>query len=151
VMLNRLGKKVLRKKVTPHILRHSSATYYCHKLNQYQLCYRYGWSMASSQPQRYIDREGINEEGTAELVKSDEVAKLKKANEQLRESLALLKDQQEKLAARLRRREQVDPILDRLFRNKHIARMIRSQLAQERIVEPKRSTAAPRKRRSTIA
>ncbi len=152
MLLSRLGREVLNKKVTPHILRHSSATYYCHKLNQYQLCYRYGWSMASNQPQRYIDREGISEEGTAELVKGDEMGTLKKANQQLQESLSLLKEQQDKVMATLRKREAVDPILDRVFSNKRIARMIRSQLAQEEIVQPRPPKAATvRKRRSTAA
>ncbi len=147
MLLSRLGKEVLNKKVTPHILRHSSATYYCHKLNQYQLCYRYGWSMASSQPQRYIDREGISEEGTAELVKSDEMGALKKANQQLQESLSLLKEQQDKVVATLKKREAVDPILDLLFRNKRIAKMIRSQLAQAGIVQPELPKArAPKPR-----
>ena len=130
MLLNRLGRRVLKKKVTPHILRHSSVTYYCHKLNQYQLCYRYGWSMASAQPQRYIDREGINEEGTAELVKGDDIARLKQANQELSESLSLLKAEQQKIMAALRRRERLDPVLDLLFQNRRIARMIRVELGR---------------------
>lgn len=92
VMLKRISKRVLKKDAYPHLFRHSSATYYCHKLNQYQLCYRYGWSMASKQPARYIDREGINEEETAELVKTDDVAKLRKEIQKTNENYASLKE-----------------------------------------------------------
>jgi len=59
--IKRMGDKVLKKHLHPHILRHSSATHFCHSLNQYQLCKRYGWAINSNMPQRYIDREGIDD------------------------------------------------------------------------------------------
>ena len=90
--LIRKANMVLGKKVTPHILRHSSATYYCNKLGPFQLCYRYGWSMSSRMPARYIDREGIVEEKTAEIIKSDEVSELKKKNRLLNEEFQRLKE-----------------------------------------------------------
>ncbi|MBI5806274.1 tyrosine-type recombinase/integrase [candidate division TA06 bacterium] len=93
MVIKRLARKVLKKGVHVHQLRHSSATYYCHKLSSYQLCYRYGWSMSSDQPARYIDREGINEEETAELVATDEVLKIKKENQEIKETMTRLKDE----------------------------------------------------------
>jgi integrase len=95
--INRLGKKALNKHVTVHQMRHSSVTYYCNKLNPYQLCYRYGWSMVSSQPARYIDREGINEQETAELVKGDEISKVRKENQEIREDLTRLKEENQNI------------------------------------------------------
>lgn len=103
MFLKRLGIRVLKKKVYPHLLRHSSATYYCTKLNQYQLCYRYGWSMSSSQPARYIDRQGLNEEKTAELVKFDEITKYKVDNERLNLDMKLMKERTEKIEALLKK------------------------------------------------
>ena len=48
MVVSRLGRRALGKRVTPHMLRHSSATFYANKLkNPYKLCYRYGWTMAS--------------------------------------------------------------------------------------------------------
>jgi len=91
-ILYRKGKTI-GKRVYPHLFRHSSATYYCNKLNQYQLCYRYGWTMSSEQPQRYIDREGIEEEKTVKLVTSDEIGKFREENEKLKEELVMLKQQ----------------------------------------------------------
>jgi integrase len=100
-ILYRKGK-ILGKRIHPHLLRHSSATYYCNRLNQFQLCYRYGWAMSSKQPQRYIDREGIEEEKTAEIIKYDEVGKLKKENELLKESIAGLKEEQDTTEEKLK-------------------------------------------------
>lgn len=99
-ILYRKGK-ILRKRVYPHLLRHSSATYYCNRLNQYQLCYRYGWSMSSKQPQRYIDREGIEEEKTAEIIKYDETSKLKKENQLLKEDIQELRESDKIVAEKL--------------------------------------------------
>lgn len=96
--LHVIGKKALKKNVYPHLLRHSSATYYCNKLNQYQLCYRYGWSMASRQPQRYIDREGINEEETVKKYTEDEVENLKRENKKLNEDMTNVTEQLSKLS-----------------------------------------------------
>lgn len=97
MMLKRLGKKVLKKNITPHRLRHSSATYYANILKHYQFCYRYGWSMSSKSPARYIDRNGIYEQETAEVVKVDEIKKFKKENERMKEDFTILKEQFDKM------------------------------------------------------
>lgn len=64
MFLHRLGKRVLNKKINPHLFRHSSATFYAPKLNRQQLCYRYGWKFSSDMPDVYISRAGM---GTKEL------------------------------------------------------------------------------------
>ncbi len=128
VFLNRLGRKVLKKNIYPHLFRHSSATYYCNRLNQYQLCYRYGWSMTSKQHQRYIDREGINEEKTAETVHFDDMSKLKQENQKLRESLSMVKSEQDKIMKDMERRNQLDPLLNKIFANKKIVEMLAKEL-----------------------
>jgi len=70
--LGRLGDKALGKRVTPHILRHSSATHFANVLSHFQLCHRYGWAMSSDMVNRYIDRSGILEEQTVQLIKTSE-------------------------------------------------------------------------------
>lgn len=92
VTLRKLAAKAgIGKKVSPHILRHSSATYYCNKLSHFQFCYRYGWAMSSDMPQRYIDRSGINDVAS-EAVKNDTVSKLSDENFKLQQEMRLLKE-----------------------------------------------------------
>lgn len=98
MVVNRLGLKALNKRTTPHILRHSSATFYANRLKSpYKLCYRYGWTMASKEVNRYLDREGILEEETAISVKSDEVAVYNRENLKLREDLTFEREKNSEL------------------------------------------------------
>ena len=85
MILFRLGKRVLYKRVTAHVLRHSSATYFANKLNHYQLCYRYDLTMSSDQVNRYVDRAWIIEAQTTRLIRADETNTLSTENESLRE------------------------------------------------------------------
>ncbi len=90
--LQRIGQRIIKKPVHPHLLRHSSATDYCHKLNQYQMCKRYGWSMNSKMPQLYIDREGIDEEQVGTKIMDEQTGKYRKEVNQLREQLNIMQD-----------------------------------------------------------
>lgn len=129
VFLKELGRKIIKKDINPHLFRHSSATYYCNKLSQYQLCYRYGWSMTSKQPQRYIDREGINEQETAEVIQLDDMKELKKENKKLQESLELIKAEQERMGKESERRQKLDRLLNKVFTNKKLVKIFEKELA----------------------
>jgi len=59
MFLDRLGQRVLKRHIHPHLFRHSSATYYATKLNRQELCYRYGWRFSSNMPDVYISRAGM--------------------------------------------------------------------------------------------
>jgi len=85
--IRRLSELVIKKRITPHQLRHSSATYYCHYLSRYQLCKRYGWAMASDMPQRYIDREGVEDEQINNKVVAEENMTFKRQVSALQEQL----------------------------------------------------------------
>jgi len=97
VMLHRAGKRILKKGITPHLLRHSSATYYANLLNHQQLCYRYGWTMASNMPNRYLDREGIFEKETVDVVKKNDMSVLEAKNRKLEEELSMMRSTNENL------------------------------------------------------
>lgn len=111
IMLKRLGKKVLNKRVTPHLLRHTSATYYANKLSYFQLCYRYGWTMSSKQPNRYIDREGIKEQETAKIIKHDEIGIVKEQHQKLQEEMIRLKEEYSGLSEMFEKLNQIDKLV----------------------------------------
>lgn len=99
--VSRIGWRVLKKHVFPHLLRHSSATYYAKIIqNRFKFCYRYGWSMTSRMPDRYIDRGGMVEEETPVLVRGDEARRASKQNDALNEELVQLREGQAELTAR---------------------------------------------------
>ena len=97
----RFGRDILKKRVTPHMLRHSSATYYANKLSRYQLCYRYGWTMSSDVVDRYLDREGIPEESVNEAVKESEISTVQKREIAVSQDMALMKEANIDLATEL--------------------------------------------------
>lgn len=80
--------KVLGFKVTPHQLRHSSATYYCKKIdNPYKFCYRYGWKFGSKEANRYIDRNLLGDEEQEKLtniIENDKIEGIEKEFEAIR-------------------------------------------------------------------
>ncbi len=94
-LLRQHGKKVLGASVvlTPHTLRHSSATHYSKTdlgKNLFKFCYRYGWAFSSNMPKRYIDRELFEEEAQQELdnmVKNSKVNELENENMKIKERL----------------------------------------------------------------
>jgi integrase len=92
MLVKRLGERALSKRVTPHIFRHSSATYYANRLNRYQLCHRYGWAMSSSMVDRYLDRAGIIEDQIPNIVRVDEIGASEARARTANEELALLKE-----------------------------------------------------------
>jgi integrase len=92
-----LSEKVLKKRVTPHMLRHSSATYWAPKMNRYQLCAKYGWAFSSDMPDRYIKRKGIIFEEIAEKGDVDQNTKLQKENRELKEKMEGLEQEYKKV------------------------------------------------------
>lgn len=80
-VLRELGNKI-RVRLYPHLLRHSSATYYANKgLNEFQLNKRYGWSSGSDMGRKYVDSSKIDEKQQA---KEYEDTKLSELRNQLR-------------------------------------------------------------------
>ena len=82
-MIRRIGRKALKKRVYPHLLRHSSATYWSNKLPYFKFCKRFGWTMTSNMPQRYIDREGVDELSVVEIYYKDKHEKPHPVNKEL--------------------------------------------------------------------
>ncbi|MBI1972469.1 tyrosine-type recombinase/integrase [Candidatus Woesearchaeota archaeon] len=66
-ILKTAGKRALAKRVYPHLIRHTSATYWANRLPYFKFCKRFGWTLTSKMPQRYIDRQGIDDLDVARI------------------------------------------------------------------------------------
>jgi integrase len=82
MILGRVGRRALGKRVYPHLMRHTSATYWANKLPHFKLCKRFGWSMTSKMPQRYIDREGVDELDVARIYRESTTHKAARASDE---------------------------------------------------------------------
>ena len=71
--LKQLSKKVIGIKINNQIIRHSKATQLAQAgVGRYQMCEWMGWAMSSKMPDRYIRREGIDNQKTLEMIKHRE-------------------------------------------------------------------------------
>src|ERR1043166_1187855 len=75
--LQRVGRRVLNRRVHYPLFRHSSATYYATRLNRQELCYRYGWRFSSNMPDVYISRAGMESKELDEKFTNTELSALK--------------------------------------------------------------------------
>jgi len=131
MILKRAGRRVLKKAVYPHLLRHSSATYYANiEKNYFRFCKRYGWTFGSSMAQRYIDRAGVDEEITAKAVQGDEISKVRIENIRLKEDM-------NRLQAQLGQLDKINLVLDDAFRNYPQFREIITTVARRKVLENK--------------
>ena len=114
--LLRLSMKALGKRVNPHLLRHSFATWLASKkVGRYQMCKLMGWAMSSDMPDRYIDRLGIVEEEAIQSIRGDELTKVERENVQLKATLQRLEAQQNEMRHQLERQQRVDNFLNELL------------------------------------
>lgn len=97
--LKNASRKTVGKIVTPHALRHSSATYYAKEFdgNSMMLADRYGWTYSSSQLKTYIRRSGAYQKIGAQKVYSNEVLKVKEENAKLKEDFEEIKKQMQNI------------------------------------------------------
>jgi integrase len=90
--LQRLGWRVLQRRIHFHLFRHSSATFYANRLNRQELCYRYGWKFSSNMPDVYISRAGMETKQLDEKFTQTELGSVKAEMLQL-EQTAKIKDE----------------------------------------------------------
>lgn len=87
MLLKKIGLRALKRSVNPHLMRHSSATFYAgRRFDYFQLCKRYGWQIGSDVPNRYIHKSGINEKEAVEKVKAENIEDLQNALELFKEN-----------------------------------------------------------------
>jgi len=88
--VNRLGKKIIGRTISPHTFRHGSVTYYANHLSRYQLSYRYGWSASSKMPDRYIDMNGLIDDETVTKIAGKNFVKTEEENKELKTKLDVM-------------------------------------------------------------
>ena len=135
--LRESSQRHLKKRVHPHLLRHSSATFYCEKLNPYQLCYRFGWRMSSSMPQRYIDSKGLTDKQTAKVIRIERDEVLMRENQKLKEEIIIIREQmkdyerlKEQFIKFVERRKEADEIMKALLNDKKILNALIARLEE---------------------
>lgn len=85
------SNKALGKDYSPHILRHTSATYWAKKLDRVSLCKRFGWSYSSDTPDRYIDFAKVTQDNIIDLIEVDKIGQIKQENQELKDELRTIK------------------------------------------------------------
>lgn len=88
--MNRSGKALIGRSVSPHVFRHGSATYYANHVGRYQLCYRYGWAASSKMPDRYIDMNGIVDDEVVAKVAGNKFVKTEEENKELKTKIDIM-------------------------------------------------------------
>lgn len=86
VLLYKIALRSLGRKINPHLLRHSSATYYADKMDRTNLCNRYGWAYSSNMPDIYINRTGVKEKKIADEFKAMKNKDLMKELDDIKEA-----------------------------------------------------------------
>ncbi len=114
--LTRHGNKTLKKNVTPHLFRHSFATWLAaKKIGRYQMCKIFGWRLSSGMPDQYIDRVGVVEDEAIQSIRKDELSKAEAENAELRISLARANQNAAEQGGRIDTHERADDLLSRVF------------------------------------
>ncbi len=88
-ILDERSQKILHRRITPHLFRHSSATFYARELDgdTLKLAHRYGWSLSSDELKTYVRMSGAYERASAKKVYENETGKLKERIGELEEEL----------------------------------------------------------------
>ena len=130
--LTRHGDKILKKNVTPHLLRHSFATWLAsQKIGRYQMCKIMGWRLSSSMPDRYIDRIGVVEEKAMQSIRQDEFSKAEIENHQLKQSLNRLEAGYSDLNDKLSGRLAAEQLLNTVFKNPEVMQSVLKAIKEQ--------------------
>ncbi len=139
-IFRRVGMKGLGRRVHPHLLRHSSATYYAPLLSRAAFCYRYGWSYRSNMADRYIDREALNDQESVRAVTTRTTETVQRENTRLQEDMTALRD----------RLNQMDALMGLLTADPHIAQALAQKVRQMGEGEKLRNLHVQRERSNVV-
>ncbi len=88
-IIDERSQKILQRRITPHLFRHSSATFYARELDgdTLKLAHRYGWSLSADELKTYVRMSGSYERASAKKVYENETGKLKERINELEDEL----------------------------------------------------------------
>lgn len=103
--LRKNSLKLLNKVITPHALRHSSATYYAKEYDGHMnlIAERYGWSFSSKQLATYIRRSGAYQRMGAKKTFVNKYSELEKEFAEYKEETGELLDRTRRELANMKR------------------------------------------------
>ena len=134
--LKRLGRRALKKRITPQLMRDSFATWLASKkVGRYQMCKLMGWAMSSDMPDRYIDRTGVVEQEAIEAIRGDDLSKVERENSELRIALKRLEAQSNELKERLEKRAQIDDFLTALIKDEEFGKVLINRVKKKGLGE----------------
>lgn len=89
-MLGIHSERLLKKRITPHCLRHSSATYYAKEYNGnvIMLAQRYGWSYDAKELKVYVRESGVHNKQGAQISYNNRNAELEREIESLKKEVS---------------------------------------------------------------
>lgn len=132
MFLNRLGRRALGKRVHPHLIRHSFATWLAtKKVGRYQMCKLLGWAMSSDMPDRYIDRTGVVEEEAIQAIREDDLTKAERENNELRATLKRLEAQSNEMKEQLEQRTKIDTFLSKILKDEKMAGLFTQRVKEK--------------------
>ena len=98
-LLNKYGMELFGVTLTPHCLRHSSATYYAREYsgNVPLLAQRYGWSFDASELKVYVRQSGAYNKEGAKISYRNEIGSLKEDLDNFKDENSKMKEQLEEM------------------------------------------------------
>ena len=92
-------KKLFNKTLSPHALRHSSATYYKDQpgIDEFSMCDRYGWSYGSAQAKTYCRRSNKRHMHLAKTVYNSKISDIQEENKELKIQMKSLSDKMDEI------------------------------------------------------
>jgi len=107
-LLNRIGKKALKKKLHFHLFRKSSVTYYrdTHRISDEEAYNRYGWEYGSDMLKIYKKRSKTAEFQMKEKIVDTSMTLLSKENQDLKTNLNIQKEELSKFKSEFEHQKQ---------------------------------------------
>lgn len=122
------SKKVLKKEITAHCLRHSSATFYAREYNGNSMLLgnRYGWSYSSKELATYIRRSGTYQKEGAKKVYTNSLMKVQEENVLLRQRMEEVKKELDGIKEQMRINQKPHEELLHFISNPEVQRLFKT-------------------------